>query len=92
MDKDKIVLYEDVEKLILMLCQEMAGAESEDSYDEDKLRDAARSWMEKLEDKVPMFEYSKKVKCMVCDKFQSKVNYCKLYEKEVGLFDSCKED
>lgn len=84
--EDKIIRYEDFKKAIEI----MLRFENED---EDKdFRSAANLWAEKLILEIPAFTTSKDLKCIVCDKFKSGGNYCKLYNKDVGLFDSCEEE
>lgn len=84
--EDKIIRYEDFKKAIEI----MLRFENEDENED--FRDAANLWAEKLILEIPAFKTTKELKCWVCDKFKSGGNYCKLYNKDVGLFDSCEEE
>lgn len=87
--EDKIIRYEDFKKAIEIMLTESATYKNSNDTD---VRAAADLWAKNLITKIPAFTTTKELKCMVCDKFKSGGNYCKLYNKDVGLFDSCGEE
>ena len=83
----KIIRYEDLEKAIEIVLQ-LNG----DVDDGINFRETAKKEAEYVSSKIPVFSTNKELKCIVCQHFQSRANYCKLYNKEVGLFESCVEE
>lgn len=86
--EDKVIRYEDFVKAIATMLRIQNGYDNKD----EAFLDVARAGAERLSLEIPVFTTTKSFKCMVCDKFKSGGNYCKLYNKDVGLFDSCGEE
>lgn len=85
----KIIRYEDLEKAIEIVLKLGVGVGVDDGIN---FREAAKKEAEYVSSKIPIFSTNKELKCIVCQHFQSRANYCKLYNKEVGLFESCVEE
>ena len=82
MGREIVVRYEDFQKSLV----EALNLGSAPRTEED-----IKEWVEKFSKKIPLFKTRKKSKCINCDKFNSKLGYCKLLNVNVGLFNSCKE-
>ena len=93
MSEVEVIYYDDAVKRLAKMFRYDAECETDTKYsDEDFIEMAARQLSDipivKIREEN-IIEKRNSVKCRDCERFDPISNYCRLWQKGVGLFDSC---